>query len=96
VAGGRSHGERFSGRWDELEADVGILDFTEHEAGQLLTVFATHWDHLPTAADRDDVRYHLVVLTIAGTDENVAVAVYARALRPDRLVVAYPVLVRRL
>ena len=90
------YGERFPARWDELEADVGLLDFTEHEAGQLLAVFATHWDHLPTAADRDDVRYHLVVLTIAGSDENVAVAVYARALSPDRVVVAYPVLVRRL
>ena len=90
------YGERFPGRWDELEAEVGILDFTEHEAGQLLTVFATHWDHLPAAADRDDVRYHLVILTNAGSDEYVAVAIYARALRPDRVVVAYPVLVRRL
>jgi hypothetical protein len=90
------YGERFPARWDELEAGIGLLDFTEHEAGQLLAVFATHWDHLPIAADRDDVRYHLVVLTIAGSDENVAVAVYARALSPDRVVVAYPALVRRL
>ncbi|MGB5760305.1 MAG: hypothetical protein WBM50_25555 [Acidimicrobiales bacterium] len=62
----------------------------------MLAVFATYWDHLATAADRDDVRYHLVVLNIAGTDEHVAVAIYARALSPDRVVVAYPVLVRRL
>ncbi|MDH3730048.1 MAG: hypothetical protein OES13_02815 [Acidimicrobiia bacterium] len=90
------YGERFPARWDELEATLGVLDFTEHEAGQLLTVFAAHWDHLPAAADQNDIRYHLVVLTLATTNESVAVAFYARALRPDRIVVAYPLLVRRL
>ncbi len=90
------YGERFPARWDELEAAVGIIDFTEHEAGQLLTVFATHWDHLPIAADRDDIRYHLVVLALAATSVKVAIAFHARALRPDRVVVAYPVLVRQI
>ncbi|MDH3731140.1 MAG: hypothetical protein OES13_08465 [Acidimicrobiia bacterium] len=61
-----------------------------------LTVFANHRDHLPTVADRDDVRYHLVVLSLARMNEKAAIAFYGRSLRPDRLVVAYPVIVRRL
>lgn len=89
------YGERFPARWDELEAVSGLLDFTEHEAGQLLTVFAAHWDHLPPAAGQDNIRYHLVVLDVAGTTEQVAVAFYGRALRLEQIVVAYPVIVRR-
>jgi hypothetical protein len=36
------YSEQFPGRWLELEADLGgpgALDFTEHDASQLLTVF---------------------------------------------------------
>lgn len=88
--------ERFPSRWDELEADLGAIDFTEHEAGQLLTVFASHWEYLPVAADRDDVRYHVVVVRLLDSADQIGVALFARALRDDQLVVAYPLLVRRL
>ncbi|MGF1600306.1 MAG: hypothetical protein ACFCVK_25975 [Acidimicrobiales bacterium] len=89
------YGERFPARWDELEAATGEIDFTEHGAAQLLTVFATHWDHLPLADDRNDIRFHLVVLALAETNDEAAIAFYARALRADRLVVAYPLVVLR-
>ena len=91
--------ERFMGRWDGLVASVGglgIFDFTEHEAMQLLTVFATQWDHLPQEADDPDFRYHLVVFDVTATTDRVAIRFAARALRPDQIVVTHPRIVRRL
>ena len=54
---------------------------------QLLTVFATHWDHLPQEANDPDFRYHLVVFHVAGTTDRVAIRFAARALRADQIVV---------
>ena len=93
------YSEQFPGRWADLETDLGgpgALDFTEHEASQLLTVFATHWEHLPPTEQTDEIRYHLVVLDAPIRSAHVAVAFVARRLRPDQIVVAYPTLVRDL
>ena len=78
------YGEQFPARWAELEVDqggVGIIEFTEHEASQLLTVFATHWEHLPASDQTDQIRYHLVMLEAPARSSQVAVAFFARALR---------------
>ena len=91
--------ERFIGRWDDLVASVGglgIFDFTEHEAMQLLTVFATRWDRLPQQADNPDFRYQLVVFDVTATTDRVVVRFAARALRSDQVVVTDPRIVRRL
>lgn len=65
----------------------GSLDFTEHEASQLLTVFATHWEHLPPTEQTDEIRYHLVVLDAPIRSAHVAVAFVARQLRSDQILV---------
>ncbi|MEZ5410007.1 MAG: hypothetical protein R2761_18405 [Acidimicrobiales bacterium] len=93
------YSEQFPGRWADLKADLGgpgALDFTEHEASQLLTVFATHWEHLPPTEHTDEICYHLVVLQVPIPSAHVAVAFVARQLRPDQIVVAYPTPVRDL
>ncbi len=90
--------ERFLGRWDDLVATLGGLgtfDFTEHEASQLLTVFAVNWNYLPQSRTDPEVRYHLAVFTITGTTDHIAVSFVARALRPDQIVVTHPLIVRR-
>jgi hypothetical protein len=90
--------ERFLGRWDDLMATVdgiGIFDFTEHEASQLLTVFAVNWEHLPQTRADPEARYHLVVFNVAGNTDHVAVSFVARPLRPDQIVVTHPLIVRR-
>jgi hypothetical protein len=90
--------ERFMGRWDELVADVGglgIIDFTEVEAMQILTVFASNWEYLAQDPDDPDSRYHLVVFDVTATTDRVGVAFIGRALRPDQLIITHPVIVRR-
>lgn len=92
------YSEQFPGRWADLEVDLGgpgAVDFTEHEASQL-TVFATHWEHLPPTEQSDEIRYHLVVLETPIRSAHAAVAFVARQLRSDQIVAAYPTLVRDL
>ncbi len=93
------YSEQFPGRWANVETDLGgpgALDLTEHEASQLLTVFATHWEYLPPTEQADEIRYHLVVLDAPIRSARVAVAFIARQLRPGQIVVACPTLVRDL
>ena len=90
--------ERFIGRWDDLVASVGglgIFDFTEYEAMQLLTMFATQWDRLPQQADDPDSRYQLVVFDVTATTDRVTVRFTAQAPRPDQIVVTHPKIVGR-
>lgn len=74
------YSEQFPGRWADPKADLGgpgALDFTEHRSSQLLTVFATHWEHLPPTEQTDKIRYHLVVVHAPICSAHVAVAFVA-------------------
>jgi len=91
--------ERFNGRWTELLDTIGghdRIEFTQHEASQLLTVFAVNWDHLPQSRVDPDARYHLVVFSLTATTDHIAISFVARALRPDQIVITHPLIIRRL
>jgi len=99
-SGGRQaiYDERFLGRWHELLAALGDesrVEFTEHEATQLLTVFAVNWEYLPQSRVDPDSRYHLVVFDLIGSSDHLAVALVARTLRPDQIVVTHPLVAQR-
>ncbi len=91
--------ERFLGRWHDLLTTLGRPDqveFTEHEATQLLTVFAVNWEYLSPTRTDPEARYHLAVFDLADSTDHIAIAFVARALRPDQIVVTHPLIIRRL
>ncbi len=92
-------GEDFPARWEALSAEAGgpgLRDFREHEALQLLTIFAVHWETLAAFDDRTNQRVHDSVLDVADTEERVAVRFIAIELASGQVIVAEPILIKRL